>query len=34
MQKCVQNCPFNGGPNAVLEKTLDGGLNVRLEWAP
>ena len=25
---------YNGEPAAALEDTLDGGLDVRLEWAP
>ena len=34
MHKCVQNCSYNGGPDAALKGALDGGLNVGLEWGP
>ena len=34
MHKFVQNHSSNGGHDAGLERALDGGLNVGLEWAP
>ena len=34
MHKCVQNGLSDDGPDAALEGALDGGLNVRFEWAP
>ena len=30
----MQNCVFNGGPDAALEGALNSGLNVALEGAP
>ena len=34
MHKCLQNGSYNCGPEAVLERILDGRLNVGLECAP
>ena len=34
MNRCVHNGLSNGGPDAALEGALDGGRNVRFEWAP
>ena len=34
MHKCLQNGSYNCGPEAALERILDGRLNVGLECAP
>ena len=34
MHKYVQNGSYTGGPDAVLEGSLDVELNVGLEWIP
>ena len=34
MHKREEYGSSNGGPDAALERVLDGGLNVGFEWAP